>query len=113
MGDNGKVEYEATEQASIRSQLVARVPPTAKPERAEFKQGDACNLGDIGIVDCITAVNLLCRLPNPEAFLAKAAECIRPGGILVLVSPYSWLEEYTAKEKWLGGRLDEAGMVID
>lgn len=26
-----------------------------------------------------------------------------PGGVAVIVSPYSWLEEYTAQEHWLGG----------
>jgi hypothetical protein len=25
------------------------------------------------------------------------------GGVLVLVSPYSWLEEYTPKANWIGG----------
>jgi hypothetical protein len=29
---------------------------------------------------------------------------IHPGGLLVLTSPYTWLEEYTPKAKWLGGR---------
>jgi hypothetical protein len=26
--------------------------------------------------------------------------------VLALISPYSWLEEYTAKERWLGARVD-------
>jgi len=26
-----------------------------------------------------------------------------PGGVAVIVSPYSWLEEYTPQEHWLGG----------
>lgn len=30
-------------------------------------------------------------------------ELVRPGGVFVLVSPYSWLEEYTPREEWLGG----------
>merc|ERR1711865_880158 len=85
----------------------------ALPERTEFRQGDACNLGDIGEVDCILAANLLCRLPDPHAFLVKAGQCIRPDGLLVLVSPYSWLEEYTPKEKWLGGQVDKEGHPID
>ena len=29
------------------------------------------------------------------------------GGILVLVSPYSWLQEYTEKKRWLGGKANE------
>merc|ERR1712113_481263 len=105
-------EFDATEQASVRSKLVAKLPAAVHPARTEFRQGDACNLGDIGDVDCITAVNLLCRLPNPQAFLQKAVESIRPGGILVMVSPYSWLEEYTPQEKWLGGKAGPNGEVL-
>lgn len=113
MKDTNKASFGASESGSIRSQHVARLPDGVKPERAEFKQGDACNLGDIGTVDCITAVNLLCRLPEPQAFLQKAADSIRSGGILVLVSPFSWLEEYTPQEKWFGGKLDDKGEPID
>lgn len=29
---------------------------------------------------------------------------MNPGGLLVLLSPYTWLEEFTPKEHWLGGR---------
>jgi hypothetical protein len=29
---------------------------------------------------------------------------VLPGGLLVITSPYTWLEEYTPREKWLGGR---------
>jgi hypothetical protein len=28
---------------------------------------------------------------------------IRSGGLLVLSSPYTWLEDFTPKENWLGG----------
>jgi hypothetical protein len=28
---------------------------------------------------------------------------LRQGGILVLSSPYTWLEDFTPKENWLGG----------
>jgi len=26
-----------------------------------------------------------------------------PGGLLVITSPYTWLEEFTPRERWLGG----------
>merc|ERR1719437_375337 len=113
MKDKGESPYEVAEQGALRTKLVAKLPAGTKLERAEFKQGDACNLGDIGTVDCITAVNLLCRLPEPQAFLQKAIDSVRPGGILVLVSPFSWLAEYTPEEKWFGGKTDGAGAPID
>ncbi len=28
---------------------------------------------------------------------------INPGGLLVLFSPYTWLEEFTPRDQWLGG----------
>lgn len=30
-------------------------------------------------------------------------------GVAVLISPYSWLEEYTPKSKWVGGTVDVGG----
>jgi hypothetical protein len=47
---------------------------------------------------------LIDRLYDPALFLAGIQERILPGGLLVITSPYTWLEEYTPKEKWLGGR---------
>ena len=105
--DKMKVEkespYKSTVIADVRKERVAVLPEGAHPERVTFKQGDACNLGDIGKVDCFVAANLLCRLPEPIKFLQKAIECTTQGGILVLISPFSWLREYTAVDKWIGG----------
>ena len=28
---------------------------------------------------------------------------MKPGGQLILTSPYTWLEDYTPRENWLGG----------
>lgn len=58
--------------------------------------------GFTGKFDTILASNLLCRLPNPRKFLADIPNFLNPGGTLVLVSPYSWLEEYTPVSEWVG-----------
>jgi len=34
---------------------------------------------------------------------------VKPGGVAVLVSPYSWLEAWTPKSKWLGGYKGKVG----
>ena len=34
---------------------------------------------------------------------------INPGGLLVLTSPYTWLESFTEKDKWLGGFKADTG----
>jgi len=110
MARDGEREYSAAMQASIQETRTARVDPAVERSKASFRQGDACALpAELGEFDAVLAGNLLCRLPNPEAFLARCKEIVRPGGVLVLVSPYSWLEEYTPRERWLGGYRDEAG----
>lgn len=71
----------------------------------KFVQRDACNLpSDLGLYHCAIAANLVDRLPDPERFLRDVGKFIIPGGFLILLSPYTWLTEYTAKDKWLGGK---------
>jgi len=78
--------------------------------RLSFYQGDACNLpGDLGQFGCVLAANLVCRLPNPYQFLDRLPSLVAPGGTLVITSPYSWLEEFTPKNLWLGGYKDAEG----
>lgn len=70
--------------------------------RCVFERGDACALReDIGTFDAVVAANLLCRLPDPEAFLRACVNITNVGGALVLASPYSWLEEWTPRDRWL------------
>jgi hypothetical protein len=40
------------------------------------------------------------------------AAALNPGGVLVLTSPFTWMEDYTAKAKWIGGRVDENGRAL-
>jgi len=56
--------------------------------------------------DAILMSNLLCRLPNPTKCLRSLPHLLEDGGIVLLVTPYSWSEEYTRKEHWLGGYYD-------
>lgn len=73
--------------------------------RVLFMQGDACNLKAIySGYDLVFAGNLIDRLYDPTLFLREITDRILPGGLLVITSPYTWLEEYTPKDKWLGGR---------
>jgi hypothetical protein len=52
----------------------------------------------------IFAANLIDRVNNPTQFLNDVVNYIVPGGFLILLSPYTWLSEYTPKENWLGGK---------
>jgi len=73
--------------------------------RVLFTQGDACNLKPLHAgYDLVFAGNLIDRLYDPSLFVDAIGDRILPGGLLVITSPYTWLEEYTPREKWLGGR---------
>ena len=77
---------------------------TTQASRIHFVQGDACNLKpQPEKYDLVLAANLLDRLRQPERFLRDISTMICSGGVLMLSSPYTWLEEFTPKENWLGG----------
>jgi len=72
--------------------------------KTEFFQADACNLkAHFSGYDFILAANLIDRLHHPKDFLMQIHERINMGGILMLSSPYTCLEEHTARSEWLGG----------
>ena len=74
-------------------------------DKVEFWQGDAHNLKpQFKDYDLVLACNLIDRLYDPRKFLVNIRERMTPGGLLVLFSPYTWLEEFTPREQWLGGR---------
>ena len=73
-------------------------------EKVTFMQGDACNLKDVYTnFDLVFCSNLIDRLYYPQKFLDDIPSRINKDGLLVLLSPYTWLEDYTPKENWLGG----------
>ena len=72
--------------------------------RVEFWQGDAHNLKtQFTDYDLILAANLIDRLYDPARFLDDVHTRLVPGGLLVITSPYTWLEEFTPRDRWLGG----------
>jgi 5-histidylcysteine sulfoxide synthase/putative 4-mercaptohistidine N1-methyltranferase len=76
--------------------------------KVTFMQGDACNLKDIYTgFDLIFCSNLIDRLYYPQKFLSDIPNKINDNGLLVLLSPYTWLEDYTPKENWLGGYIKD------
>lgn len=76
----------------------------AVKDKVSFSQGDACNLADkYNAYDLVFTGNLIDRLYDPEKFLLSMKDRILPGGLLVIISPYRWKEEFTPREKWLGG----------
>jgi len=80
--------------------------------KVTFWQGDACALSEYAAnkegftFDGVVMANLLCRLPNPQACLSALPQIVNKGGVVVIVTPFTWLEEYTPKHLWLGGMND-------
>lgn len=73
-------------------------------DRVSFAQGDACNLKPIyRDFDLIFGGNLIDRLYDPRKFLDSISNRINKGGLLILTSPYTWQEDSTPKDKWIGG----------
>jgi putative 4-mercaptohistidine N1-methyltranferase len=73
-------------------------------DKVAFWQGDACNLKpQFSGYDFILAANLIDRLYSPRQFLSTIHERLNIGGVLMLTSPYTWLQEHTPREEWIGG----------
>lgn len=88
--------------------LAARLPEGVRPETVSYEQGDAMDLRfDLGSFDLVHAANLLCRLPEPQRFVERLPALVKPGGRLVLATPATWMEAYTArKNQPAGGTLE-------
>lgn len=108
--EQGRIEYTIREEGAVHSHRVAAIDPCIDRSRVQFETGDACGLPeDFGPFNAILIANLLCRLPNPEACLARLGGphgIVARGGLVLVVSPYSWMTDYTPRTAWLGGRAE-------
>jgi putative 4-mercaptohistidine N1-methyltranferase len=87
--------------------LTCQVDPEIDTDRVSFEHADACALADRHRdYDAVLVSNVLCRLADPQKFLERLQgprALIKKGGVLVLTTPFSWLPEYTSREKWIQG----------
>jgi len=107
MQQKGNIHYELVEEGEIVSyheQQLSTMGLDKNQENIEFFQGDATNLKpQFTDYDLVLAINLIDRLRTPAVFLDDIRHRINIGGVLAIASPYTWLEEFTPKENWLGG----------
>ena len=102
--ESGYAEFNRCEEGHLATALRNFLPSEINRHRAHFEQGDAMHLrGTLGTFDVVHAANLVDRLPEPLKFLRQLSALVRPGGQLILTSPYTWLEDYTPQANWLGG----------
>jgi len=107
--------YRFTVEGDITASATATAPAEAKCSRIRFVQGDACNLPSAedlgGPFHIVHAANLLCRLPDPMRFLSRLPALTTADALVVFISPFSWLPQYTPKDKWLGGTVSAGSAV--
>ena len=111
---SGKQRYVVIDEGELQSYREIRLDDfpdyVAVKDKIAFMQGDACNLVDkYSNYDLVFAGNLLDRLYDPRKFLNLIKGRINDGGLLVLASPYTWLEEHTPRDRWLGGFKADTG----
>jgi 5-histidylcysteine sulfoxide synthase/putative 4-mercaptohistidine N1-methyltranferase len=107
MAEKGELRYALVDEGqlvSYKARTLASLGLDNLKGKVEFSQGDACNLKPILTnFDLILAANLIDRLYSPKKFLSHVHERLNIGGILLIASPYTWLEEHTKREEWIGG----------
>ena len=107
---DGELRYNRLDEGTLTTSRIARVPEGIETSRVTFEQGDAMDLRpDLGTFDLVLLANLIDRLREPRRCLARLSALVKPGGQLVITSPYTWLEEFTPRAHWLGGFVDAGG----
>ncbi len=102
--ERGSLAFQKLVEGEIVAPATARVSDGIDRARVAFEQGDAQGLDAVdGSFDVVLAANLLCRLPDPSRLLVRLPALVKGGGQLLLTTPFTWLEEFTPKENWIGG----------
>lgn len=98
---NKSATYECTLEGDLNQELTARLDPDVRVERTRFEVGDACYLrDDLGQFDLVLASNLICRLVEPQKFLDRLKQLVKPGKYAILSTPFTWGRQYTP-QVWL------------
>ncbi len=107
LAEQGSVRYTLTDEGELVSYHehgLAEYGLQNVAGKVSFFQGDACNLKPIWTgYDLILAANLIDRLYDPARFLRDVHQRLNAGGLLLIASPYTWLEEHTPRADWIGG----------
>jgi putative 4-mercaptohistidine N1-methyltranferase len=110
---HGSIDFEYVEEGELTRRGRALVSVEINRQRVCFEVGDALSLRDeLGTFDIVLMANLIDRLSHPSRCLQRIPGLVKSGGQLIITSPYTWLEQYTPKENWLGG-LERDGRQIN
>ncbi len=102
--EGNAVDYTRRDEGHVVTRLIAKLPHGIDASKVDFLQGDALALpSGLGGFDRVHAANLICRLADPVLLLDRFPDLVNPGGELVLATPCTWLESFTAPENWPAG----------
>jgi SAM-dependent methyltransferase len=102
--NSGEIDFHVRRLGRERVLGKVLLPEGAKAEAVEFEVGDACSLREFDApFDCVIALNLICRTPEPDKVIHHLEELVKPGGQLILAMPLSWDEEFTPSDQWISG----------
>lgn len=103
MGKAHRLNIRIPEHSHQFSTHTVGLPARLRSANVEFKVADAQNLRTLstGPFHVVAAINLICRLPHPRNFLSQLPALVVPGGYLLIGSPYSWLEVFTPRSRWV------------
>ena len=108
------VPFARVDEGNRTTSLIARVPAEIDRSRVAFETGDAMNLRtNLGVFDVVLMANLIDRLSEPQKCLGRLPSLVKPGGQLVITSPYTWLEDFTPRANWLCPTLDGLRSALD
>ncbi len=100
----GSLSFRYIEEGERTGRHRAAVPRGIDRSRVKFVAGDAARPpAGLGTFDVVLMANLIDRMAAPETCLRRLPALVKPGGQLILTSPYTWLREYTPRKHWLGG----------
>ena len=98
----GSLRFRLKLEGTISRPATVKVPAGKFRKRVHFQSGDALRLPPLGKFDLVLAANLVDRVKDPKKLLQKVLPgLVRPGGLLLLTSPYTWSEEFTPRSRWL------------
>jgi putative 4-mercaptohistidine N1-methyltranferase len=107
LAQQGVLRYMMTDEGDLvlyRERTLTGLGLEEVKNRVTFYQGDACNLKPLfSGYDLILAANLIDRLYDPAKLLRTIHTRLNLGGLLLIASPYTWLEEHTKRDAWIGG----------
>ena len=96
MRDEGLLACRRYREGHLSDRVEVERPAGLPQGEVRFEVGDAMDLRPhLGSFDVVHAANLLCRLPDPAAFLGQLPDLMNPGGQLILATPATWSEAFT------------------